>query len=45
MIRIEKTREHEREEKSVDIEEKILNIVCSFMYRQKVHLFPHANGR
>ena len=45
MINIEKIREHEREEKSIEIEEKILNIVCSFMYRQKVHLFSHANAR
>ena len=36
MIKIEKNREHEREEKSVEIEEKILNIFCSFMYSQKV---------
>ena len=45
MINIEKIREHERGEKSVEIEEKILNIVYSFMYRQKVHLFSHANAR
>ena len=42
MINREKNIEHEREEKSVDIEEKILNRVCSFVHRQKVHLFPHA---
>ena len=41
----ENIREHEREEKYVKIEEKILNIVCGFMYRQKVHLFPHADDR
>ena len=45
MINIEKNIEHEREEKSVELEEKILNIVCSFMYKQKVHLFSHANAR
>ena len=45
MINIEKIREHEREGKSIEIEEKILNRVCSFMYRQQVHLFPHANAR
>ena len=45
MINIEKNKEHERENKSVDIEEKILNGVCSFMYRQKVHLFSHANAK
>ena len=45
MIKIEKNREHEREEKSVELEEKILNRVCSFMYRQNVHIFPHANSR
>ena len=45
MIKIEKNKENEREEKFVETEENILNIVCSFMYRQKVHLFPHANAR
>ena len=45
MIKIEKNIEHEREDKSAEIEEKILNRVCSFMFRQKVHLFPHANAR
>ena len=45
MIKIEKNKEHERENKSVEIEEKIMNIVCSFMYRQKVHLFSHANAK
>ena len=44
MINIEKNIEHEREEKSVEIEEEILNRVYNFMYRQKVHLFPHANA-
>ena len=38
----EKIKEHEREEKSVKIEENILNRVCSFVRRQKVHLFLHA---
>ena len=41
----EKIREHQREEKFVNIEENILNRVYSFMYRQKVHLFPHAKAR
>ena len=45
MIMIEKNRDHERENKSVDIEENMLNRVCSFMYRQKVHLFSHANAK
>ena len=45
MIKIDKIIEHEREEKSVEIEEKIFNRFCSFMYKQKVHLFPHANAR
>ena len=45
MIKIEKNIEHEREEKSIEIEEKILNRVCSFMYRQKVHIFFHANSK
>ena len=45
MIKIEKKTEHEREEKSIEREEKILNIVCGFMYIQKVHLFPHANAK
>ena len=45
MIKIEKIREHEREEKSIEIEEKILNIVYRFMYIQKVHLFAYANAR
>ena len=31
----EKTRDHEREEKSVKIGEKILNKVCSFVCRQE----------
>ena len=39
---IENIREHEREEKYVNIEEKILNIVCIFVHIQKVHLFPHS---
>ena len=38
----EKIREHEREGKSVKIEEKILNRVYKFVCRQKVYLFPHA---
>ena len=42
---MEKNRENEREEKSVEIEEKILNRFYSFMFRQKVHLFSHANAR
>ena len=45
-IRVERGRdkiiEHEREEKYVNIEKKILNRVYSFVHRQKVHLFPHA---
>ena len=41
----EKTREHEREKNSVKIEENILNRVCNFVRREKVHLFPHANAR
>ena len=45
MIKIEKNKENERENKSVEIEEKILNIVCSFMYIQKVHIFSHANSK
>ena len=45
MLKIEKIRENEREEKSVEIEENILNKVYSFMYRQNAHLFPHANSR
>ena len=45
MIKIEKNIEHEREGRSVEIEENILNRVCSFMYRQKVHLFSHANAK
>ena len=45
MINIEKNREHEREEKSVQIEENILNVVYSFMYIQKVHISPCANAR
>ena len=45
MIKIEKIREHEREEKSIEIEDNNLNRVCSFMYREKVHLFPHASAR
>ena len=45
MINIENNKEHEREENSIDIEENILKRVCSIMYRQKVHLFPHANAR
>ena len=45
MIKIEKIIEHEREDKPVETEETILNIVCSFMYKQKVHLFSHANAR
>ena len=45
MIKIKKNIEHEREKKPVKIEEKILNIVCSFMYKQKVHIFSHANAR
>ena len=45
MLKIEKIREHAREEKSVEIEEKILNRVYSFMYRKKVHLFSHANAK
>ena len=45
MIKLEKNKEHEREEKFVDIEEKILNKVCNFVRRKKVHLFPHANVR
>ena len=45
MINIGKNREHERENRSVEIEEKILDIVYRFMYRKKVHLFPHANSR
>ena len=44
MINIEKNTEHEREEMSIEIEGKIFNRVCSFMYRQKVHPFPHANA-
>ena len=38
----EKIRENKREENSVNIEEKSLNRVCSFVRRKKVHLFPHA---
>ena len=45
MLKIEKIREHKREEKSIEIEENILNRVCSLMYRQQVHIFPHANAR
>ena len=45
MIKIEKNREHEREKKSVEIEEKILNRVYSSMNGQKVHLFYHANAK
>ena len=45
MIKIEKKREHDREEKSIEIEDNILNIDCIFMYREKVHIFPHANAR
>ena len=45
MINIKRNGEHEREEKSVEIEENILNRIFRFMYIQKVHLFPHANSR
>ena len=45
MINIEKIRENERVDKSIEIEEKISNRVCSFMYIQKFHLFPHSNAR
>ena len=45
MIKIKKIKEHERDKKSVDIEENILNRVDSFTYRQNFHLFPHANAR
>ena len=41
-IEREKIKEDEREEKSVKIEEKILNRVYKFVCRQKVYLFPHA---
>ena len=44
MIKIEKNIEHEREEKSVELD-KILNRVYRFVYKQKVNLFPHANSR
>ena len=44
MIKREKNKEHEGKEKSLEIDENILNIVYSFMYRQNVHLFPHANS-
>ena len=39
---IEKIKEHEREEKSVKIEKKILNKVYNFVHKQEVHLFPHS---
>ena len=39
MIKIEKNIEHEREEKSVEIEENILNRVCIFMYRKRCIYF------
>ena len=45
MIKIEKNIEHEKEEKYVEIEEKILNRFCSFIYIQKLHIFPHTNAR
>ena len=45
MIKIEKNIEHEREDKSAEIEEKILNRVCSFRYIQNVHQFPQANDK
>ena len=45
MISIEKNKEHEREKKYVDIEEKILSRLCRFMNKQKVHLFSHANAK
>ena len=44
MIKIKNNIEHEREKKSVEIEKKILDIICSFMYKQKVHLIHHANS-
>ena len=45
MINTENNREHEREKKSIEIEEKILNRVYSFMYIKKVHLLSHANAK
>ena len=45
MIKIEKNIEHEREKKSIEIEEKILNRFYSFMYIKKVHLLSHANAK
>ena len=45
MIKIEKNIEHEREKKSIEIEDKIFNKICSFMYREKLHLFSHANAK
>ena len=45
MIKIKKIIEYEREDKPVEIEEKILNRFCRFMYKQKVHIFSHANAK